>query len=269
LARFQADGGVAIHCTLALALWASGEPSRALRIVRGVVERTDQSGHVVSRSNALARVGIPIAFWAGDFECCADFLNQLEENGRREDISMWREVSLFFASALDAKRRVPGAAVKVRKHVDALTATGHTMRAPMHYCMSAEAFLDVGALEDARSTIAVAREYAIRQSAKWCLPEILRIEALIARQSGDAGYAERMLRLAIAEASAVGALTLQLRAALSLCAKLEDDGNREEANRSLTAVVAQFGKDEAFADLIEAQRLLQQLNDGCSENVRV
>lgn len=80
---------------------------------------------------------------------------------------------------------------------------------------------------------------------------------------------KRMLRLAIAEASAVGALTLQLRASLSLSAKLEDDRKRHEANRILAAVAAKFGKDECFADLVEAQQRLHQMNDDFSENVRV
>ena len=271
LARFQAEGGVAIRCTLSLALWAAGEPTRALQVMREAVERADASGHVVSQSNALARFAIPIAFWAGDFDNCIDFLNLLEENGRREDIGMWREVCLFFRSALDAKRQVPGAAIEVRKHVDVLTATGHTVRAPMHYCMSAEAFLNVGALEDARTTIAVARDYTLQQSAKWCLPEVLRIEALIALQSDRAGEAERLLRLALAEASAVGALTLELRAALSLSAKLEDDGALDDAAGILAAVAAKFGNDEAFADLAEARRRIQQLqpSGGVSEGLRV
>lgn len=46
---------------------------------------------------------------------------------------------------------------------------------------------------------------------------------------------------------------------------IEDAGNREEANRSLTGMVTTFGKDEAFADLIEAQHRLQKMTDCFSE----
>jgi predicted ATPase/DNA-binding winged helix-turn-helix (wHTH) protein len=259
LARFQAEKGVAIRCSLAHALWAAGEPVRALQVMREAIERTDVSGHIVSQSNALARFAIPIAFWTGDFVTCGDFLTLLEENGRSEDIGMWREVCLFFRSALDAKRKVPGAAVAVRRHVDVLTSVGHSVRAPMHYSMAAEAFLDAGALEDARATIAVAHDFAHKQSAKWCLPEILRVEALIELQLGNAGEAEQLLRRAIAEASAIDALTLELRAALSLSAKLEGDGLIDEAFEVLRTVSARFGNSDVFADLEEAHDRLVQL----------
>jgi predicted ATPase/DNA-binding winged helix-turn-helix (wHTH) protein len=266
LARFQAERGVAIRCSLAHALWASGEPTRALQVIREAIERADASGHIVSQSNTLARFAVPIAFWMGDFVTCGDFLTLLEENGRREDIGMWREVCLFFRSALDAKRKVPGAAHALRGHVDVLTAVGHSVRAPMHYSMAAEAFLDAGALEDAAATIAVAHDFARRQSAKWCLPEILRVEALIALQSGDAEEAERRLCRAIVEACAIDALTLELRAALSLSGMLEDDGRTDEALDLLAGVAARFGSGEAFADLSAAQARIAQLRSGRAEN---
>lgn len=259
LARFQAEKGVAIRCSLAHALWASGAPTRALQVMQEAIERADASGHIVSQSNALARFAIPLAFWAGDFVSCGDFLTLLEENGRREDIGMWQEVCLFFRSALDAKRKVAGAASAVRAHVDVLTAAGHSVRAPMHYSMAAEAFLEAGALEEARATIAVAHDFARKQSAKWCLPEILRVEALIVLQSGSAGKAEKLLGRAIAEAFAIDALTLELRAALSLSGKLESDGQTDEALELLAGVTARFGSGESFADLSEAQARIAQL----------
>jgi len=259
LARFQAEKGVAIRCSLAHALWASGAPTRALQVMREAIERADASGHIVSQSNALARFAIPLAFWAGDFVSCADFLTLLEENGRREDIGMWREVCLFFRSVLDAKRKVAGAAGAARKHVDVLTSVGHSVRAPMHYSMAAEAFLDAGALQEARATIAVAHDYAQKQSARWCLPEILRIEALIELQSGKGCRAERLLRRAIAEAFAIDALSLELRAALSLAGKLERDGQAGDALDLLAGVAARFDSSESFADLSEAQARIAQL----------
>jgi predicted ATPase/DNA-binding winged helix-turn-helix (wHTH) protein len=266
LARFQAERGVAIRCSLAHALWASGEPSRALQVMREAIERADVSGHIVSQSNALARFAIPIAFWAGDYVTCTDFLTLLEENARREDIGMWREVCLFFRSALDAKRQVAGAASAVRHHVDVLTSVGHSVRAPMHYSMAAEAFLDANALDDAKAMIAVAHDYALKQSAKWCLPEILRIDALIELQSGNAGRAEELLRRAIAEASAINALTLELRAAVSLSSKLNGDGRLGEALEVLQAVCPKFNSDEAFADLKEARERMAQLQSIKAKN---
>ncbi|MFI0843058.1 ATP-binding protein [Mesorhizobium sp. IMUNJ 23232] len=258
-ARFQAERGVAIGCSLALVLWVSGEPGRAMQVAREAVERADASGHVVSQSNALAVFAVPITLWSGDYESCARFLVMLEENGRREDIGIWREWFHFFKSALRAKRQEPGAAAEMKARLDDLIAARNLLRAPMHYSMVAEALLDAGALKDARVVIENAHALATEQVANWCLPEILRIAGLVELRSGDAGKAERLLRRSIAEASTIGALTLELRAALSLSAKLEGDGHHAEAFNLLEASCAKFREDGAFADLKEARARLRTL----------
>jgi predicted ATPase/DNA-binding winged helix-turn-helix (wHTH) protein len=256
-ARFQAERGVAIRCSLALVLWISGQPRRAMQVALSAVERAEASGHVVSHSNALAVFAIPIAYWTGDYEGTAEFLNVLEENGRRDDIGIWREVCRFFKSALRAKRQEAGAAAEMRAGLHDLIATGNVLRAPMHYSMVAEALFDAGAIEDARALIEEANALATEQVANWCLPEILRIAGLIELQSGYGRKAEQLLRRSIAEASTMGALTLELRAALSLFAKLLSDGHRDDAVDLLKATCAKFREDETFRDLEEARACIR------------
>lgn len=255
-ARFQAERGVAVKCSLALVLWVSGEPSRAMRVAREAVERAEASGHVVSQSNALAVFAVPITLWSGDYESCARFLSMLEENGRREDIGIWREWFHFFRSALRAKRREPGAAAEMKTKLDDLIAARNLLRAPMHYSMVAEALLDAGALNDARVTIEKAHALATEQVANWCMPEILRVSGLVALRSGDANKAETLLERALAEASAIGAFTLELRAALALACKLEVDGYPNRAFDLLDRSCAKFQDDDVFADLKEARARL-------------
>jgi predicted ATPase/DNA-binding winged helix-turn-helix (wHTH) protein len=256
-ARFQAERGVAIRCSLALVLWISGQPGRAMQVVLSAVERAEASGHVVSHSNALAVFAIPIAYWTGDYEGTAKFLNVLEENGRRDDIGIWREVCRFFKSALRTKRREAGAAAEMRVRLDDLIAAGNVLRAPMHYSMVAEALFDAGAIEDAKALIEEAKVLATEQVANWCLPEILRIAGLIELQSGYSTKAEELLRRSIAEASTMGALTLELRAALSLFTKLRSDRHRDEAVDLLKATCAKFRADETFRDLEEARAYIR------------
>jgi predicted ATPase len=256
-ARFQAERGVAIRCSLALALWISGEPGRAMQVVRSAVERAETSGHVVSHSNALAVFAIPIAYWTGDYEGAAQFLNVLEENGRRDDIGIWREVCRFFKSALCAKQQEVGAAAEMRTRLDDLIAAGNILRAPMHYSMVAEALLDAGAMEDAKGLIEKAKVLATEQVANWCRPEILRIAGLIELQSGHSRKAEELLRRSIAEASTMGALTLELRTALSLFAKLTSDGHPYEAIDLLNATCAKFREGEMFRDLEKARAYIR------------
>jgi hypothetical protein len=256
-ARFQAERGVAVKCSQALVLWVSGEPTKAMLTAREAVERAETSGHVVSQSNALAVFAVPISLWSGDYDGCARYLAMLEENGRREDIGIWREWFHFFRSALRTKRQEPGAAAEMKARLQELIAARNLLRAPMHYSMVAEALLEVGALEDAQAVIADAHALATEQVANWCLPDILRVAGLAALQAGDPKEGERLLRRSIADASAIGVLTLELRSTLSLSKKLEGDGKLEEAWNTLDACCGRFGDDEDFADLNTARDRLK------------
>lgn len=258
-ARFQAEPIVAFRCSYAFVLWISGEPERAMQMARSAVERAERTGHVVSHSNALAVCAIPLAFWTGDFRGASEFLAMLEESGQREDIGLWRPVCGFFKSALRAKRLEPGSASEFRTRLDELIAARNLLRAPMHYSMVAEALLAAGQLADATSVIDAARALTQEHVANWCLPEILRVAALIELRSGGSTEAERLLRLAIAKAQETGALTLELRAALALSDKLKVERRRTEALEMLEACCAKFASDAESADLTTAREKLQRL----------
>ncbi|MBS7543810.1 ATP-binding protein [Ancylobacter oerskovii] len=255
-ARFHAERGVAIRCSFAIVLWISGEPDRAMDMAREAVDRAEATGHVVSQSNALAVCAIPIALWTGDLQSAARFLTSLEQNGLKEDIGIWREVCRFFRSVLRAKRQEPGAAAEMRVRLEELMAARFLLRAPMHFSMVAEALLASGAREEARELIEEAHSMACIQCAEWCMPEILRISGLIELRSGNAGEAERLLRLAIGKAREIGALTLELRAAFALSAKLETDGHVADAYELLDRTCARFKDDTQFTELTDARRRL-------------
>ncbi|TCR61537.1 winged helix-turn-helix domain-containing protein [Bosea sp. BK604] len=259
-ARFQAERGVGIRCSFAVVLWISGDPDRAMRVAQAAVDRAAATGHVVSHSNALAVSAIPIAIWTGNLDDAAKFLAMLEENGRQEDIGIWREVCRFFKSALRAKRREAGGAAEFKARLHDLIAARNLLRAPMHYSMVAEALLEAGAADDARELVEQARSLAHAQVANWCLPEICRIAALIALHTGNRQEAERQFGLAIAKANEMGALTLELRAALALSRMLEAAGRQAEALDLLTACCAKFSGDAAWEDLAEARNRRQRLS---------
>lgn len=260
LARFQGERGVTIRCSLSLALWVSGDPGRAMQVARAAVERAEVSGHVVSHSNALAVFAVPIAVWTGDIDGAEEFLARLEDNSRREDIGIWREVHRFWQSAVRAKRRVPGAAFEMKARFEDMIAARNLLRAAMHCSMVAEALLEAGELDEARGAIERARAFAAEQAANWCLPEIDRIAGLVALRSGDATGAERLLRHAIADAAAIGADTFELRAGLALAAMLEADGRVGDARRMLAASAAKFAAAAPYGDLREARARLQRLD---------
>lgn len=258
-ARFQAERGVAIRCSLALALWVSGEPSRALHLARAAVERAETSGHVVSHTNALAVFAVPIAFWSGDYEAARRFLDAVADNRRREDIGVWREWCQFYDCAVRAKLGERGAAAELKERLGALIAARQYLRAPMHCSMVADALVDVGAIDAARTIIDQANSLATAQAAKWCLPEILRVTALVEWRSGNAADAHRLIRRAISEAATIEARTLELRAAVTFATEVEAKCSFDEAADLLGEICARFRSDDAYPDLKRARARLRQM----------
>ncbi|TWF59084.1 ATP-binding protein [Neorhizobium alkalisoli] len=258
-ARFHSERGVGVRCTLSLALWASGEPSRAMQVARAAVERAKVSGHVVSQWNALAVFSVPISFWSGDYIAAEEFLLAAEECGKMEDVGAWREVCRFFRSALRAKRQEPGAIAELKSRLKEMMEARQVLRAPMYHAMVAEALLDCNCVSEAQAMAQVAHSLAIQQDAHWCMPEIMRIIALTELQLGSPEKAEQQLGHAISKAASMGVLTLELRAALSLSIKLIEDGRDEEAHDLLNTICAKFPRSESFADLTRARGLLLNL----------
>lgn len=257
-ARFQAERGVAVRCTLSLALWASGEVSLANQVALAAVERAEISGHVVSHFTALAVFAVPVSFWSGEYDFTSRFLEAIDIIGQREDLGMWREACAFYACALRAKRGELHAATEMIVKLKELVSR-NVLRAPMHYCMTADALLAAGELEEARTHIEQAEKLAFEQDANWCLPEILRVSALIDLEDGQLEKAERLLRQAIARAVKIGGRALQLRAELSLSQKFEREGQSTTALKLLRSACSNFSAAETFPELIDARKRVEVL----------
>jgi len=256
-ARFQAERGVSVRCTLSLVLWVSGEVTKALSVARAAVERAETSGHVVSHSNALAVFAVPLSIWSGEYESAENFLDLIEDNGRREDIGVWRESCRFYKCYLRAKWGEAGAADELRQRLRELIEARHLLRLPMHINMVAEALLDAGQAAEAKTLVDSAYDLAREQEANWCLPEIIRIASLVELAAGNRDKAERLLLRAIRQASEIGALTLELRSTLTLAKMLAAEGRETSASDHLAAISCKFPEHEEFVDLAEVRRMLR------------
>jgi len=94
-----------------------------------------------------------------------------------------------------------------------------------------------------------------RNEDRWCLAELLRIKGdLLVQDSVDTTAAEDCYRQSLACARRQGALSWELRAAISL---LRLHGNRDGTRRAeLSAIYQRFTEGFVTADLQEARRLL-------------
>ena len=259
VARFLSEHEVGVRSTLSLALWISGEPTRAIQVVRGAIERAKISGHEVTIWNSLVVFAIPIAFWSADYAAAEEFLVEAEQVGRMEAFGAWKDVCRFYGIALRAKRKEPEAPAKLAFQLEEMMAAKQVLRAPMYYAMLAEALIDIKEYSEAEVTARKAYELAIEHDANWCMPEIIRLSGLAKLGLGQRAAAERLFGTAIAKASFIGALTLELRATIALCHLLEESGRSAQARQLLDSICARFTKFEAHADLLEARSLARRL----------
>ncbi|WP_144138284.1 winged helix-turn-helix domain-containing protein [Paraburkholderia sp. BCC1884] len=260
LSRFQVERYVAIRGTLSLAFWLTGSPGRAAQAAQEAVEGARAIGHITSHSTALALWILPVTFWSGNYDRAAAFQATLDENNQIENIEIWGPVSRFFHGAIQFARGEELGIVEMREALTVLVEGNFVGRTPMYRSMLSEALLSSGKVEEADATLNEARTAAEAQGERWCLPEIMRVRGLIDLHQNNPAAAELSLTDALSEARQIGAIALELRAALTLCDKWAAEERSEEARSLLNSIVERFDDDPEYADLIKARARLDRLN---------
>jgi predicted ATPase len=97
--------------------------------------------------------------------------------------------------------------------------------------------------------------------AGWCTPELLRISGrrLLQPGRGDRNAAEALMRRSIQIARLQGALSWELRAAISLAELWQADDRRNQAADLLGSTVSRFTEGFTTVDLVRAADLLENL----------
>jgi predicted ATPase len=139
--------------------------------------------------------------------------------------------------------------------------TGYEVQCTLFGSRLAEVLAAAGELDDSLAVADEALRRAERADAFWWLPEALRIkgEILLLSDKADTSAAEHHFRRSIELAHRQGALSWELRTAMSL-ARLQRGQNRiDEARQLLASVYGRFTEGFGTADLQSAKRLLDEL----------
>ena len=123
----------------------------------------------------------------------------------------------------------------------------------------AEGLRKTGQFEEALFTINGAIARATNSGVEFDLPELLRIKSQILAAQHDRKSALNCLTEAIAIARAQSALAWELRSTMALARMLSDDGQRDQARRTLALVYDRFTEGFETADLKLASALLEDL----------
>lgn len=261
LARFQFDRNVAIGSVLANAQWLMGSPDTAAHTAAATVEQGMATGHELSLISCLAFTACPVALWSGRHEDAGRYLAMLEDHLSRHGVEIWRSVALYFRGVLTcASDGISNGGIDLLKEaIEGCDAARLRKRLPHFMGTLAEALVVRERVDEAAATLQAAIERAEAHNEQWCIPELLRINAMIAHAGGQPDKAERLLIESMTVADVLGALSWRLRAANDLARLWQARSRTDDARRMLLPIFRAFTEGFDTRDLVAAAQLLGAL----------
>jgi predicted ATPase/DNA-binding winged helix-turn-helix (wHTH) protein len=248
-AMSHVDQQVSMQILLARIFWMQGFPERALSMVQECVARAFSIGHPTSICHALALGACPVALWSGKMDLARHWIDTLVSEATQHSLGYWRS----WGRGLDW---VLGLTEDGAQGVQPRMAPDGLIFGAFQLDMLATAH---PALADAET---VAR--AARGDVGWCEPEVKRAHAMAILMSDEpdrAATAEALLLDSLAVARRQGALSWELRTALSWAELRRQQGQAAEGRRLVSSLLDRFSEGFETQDLRRAKALLAAASD--------
>jgi len=217
LSRFQVDLPVAIDLSSSLLAWLQGRSAASAELADRAVARASSLDHMISLGNAICLAGLPTAFLDGQLARAEDLQRRLAEVARRESVGIYEGTERFFAGAIAAARGHGDGLETMANSIDALWASGWRLRTSLYRSLLAEAWLRAGECERAARALRPVLEWRDVRQERWSHPELWRVAALIAAQSGKRDVAGRYFRQGFSRSASMGtaAFTRRIEASIA------------------------------------------------------
>lgn len=244
---------------LARILWVQGYPDRAMNVLGESIEEARRLHNPQSLCSTLAFGGIGLALQTGDLDMAERWVAELVDTAQRyalKDFQAWGNA----AQEVVALRRGHRNSEQLRLAIERWRAARWHILLPSSDL--AEALVDAGDGAEIAAIIDEELDRAERNQVLSIVPEMLRIkgELLLLQDTPNPKLVRDCFMRAIERANAQGALSLELRSALSL-ALLERSQDRPlEARQLLQSVYDRFTEGFDTSDLKRAKRLLDEWN---------
>jgi hypothetical protein len=262
IARFQLDPRLAARGTLANVLWLQGYPDQAVRMARHQLRDAQAAGHALALCNALVHAACPIALSVGDMGAAERLQAAIQDHVAAHAMTVWSAMGRCLRGEWLLRRGDASGLGILRGALDELAAVDFRMRYPAHLGALAEGLAANGERDAAHAAIEEAITLSARGGEVWCMPELLRIKGdvlRLARGAEAAPAAEEHYLQALEGARRQGALSWELRAAISLAELWRVSRESERAESLLASTYDRFGEGFGTRDLQRARFLLADL----------
>jgi tetratricopeptide (TPR) repeat protein len=261
IVRFGVHNRVSALCCLANALWQQGLRDRAAQASLAALDEARLIGHPLSLCEALAWAAGTVSLKNGDLAAAEQYIEELIRRSHENLLDVYS----VWGSCLKGKLRVQQDRIVegldlLREGLDGLSRTRFFLFYSEFLSMVACGETGGGRIEDGLRTIDQALNRAERNEESWHLPETLRIkgEILLKQDELNAGIAEEHFLRSLDFARKQGALSWELRSAMSLARLPRQRGCRREACELLASVYGRFSEGFWTADMVAAKRLLDK-----------
>jgi class 3 adenylate cyclase/predicted ATPase len=257
--RMGQDPGVGCRVYAAAILWFLGYPDQALARVHEALGLAHQLSHPYSLAFARCWVAI-VAQLRRDVPAVHE--QAAATLSTAQGFPLWAaQGTSLHGWALAMQGQSEEGMAQVRQGIAAWRATGAALAVPRFCALLAEVAAHLGHTEDSFQALAEAFTLMEQHEERWWEAEIYRLRGvLLLRQTETSQVkAEAWLQRALDIARRQAAMSLELRAAMSLARLWQQQGKQAEARELLAPIYGWFTEGFDTADLQEAKALLETL----------
>jgi predicted ATPase/DNA-binding winged helix-turn-helix (wHTH) protein len=261
IVRLGRDGFISASCTMAHILWSQGLFDQSARMAQEVLAEAQRGDHPFSSCTALTWCGCVIPLWLGDLEAAGRSIGRLKEYAERHHLSAFSAYAAGFEGQLCAERRDLAAAERLLGScLDSLRQSQND-NYPAFLSSLAEVLGKAGCREESLAAAEEVLRRTERNHQFWWMPEALRIkgQVLLMADMADIATTADYFHQSMDLARRQGALSWELRTAMSLARLQRNQGRIGEARGLLAAAYGRFTEGFGTADLQSAKRLLDEL----------
>jgi predicted ATPase len=261
----HSDDRAMARALLARTLWLRGFPERAQREAQASLGEVRGGDHQLTMCRVLLYGMGRIAPMTGDFAAAEAAISSIIESATNAAAPFWTMVGQFLRGKLlvECQQFAEGLAA-LRGAFDIGSQAGWRLSYPEFMGSFALALAGLGRVDEAHDAVCKAIDAAggREDGDQWYVPELLRIkgEVLLRQTSDQAGQAAADCFAQAAEmARAQGALSWELRVALSHAGLLRGQGRSAEAMEVLQPIYDRVTEGSDTTDLRSARALLNTL----------
>jgi predicted ATPase len=230
-----------------------------MRTAESSVEEAQATNHALTLCYALSQAACAIALLIGNVAAAEHYVTMLLDHSARHALTRWHAFGLCHQGVLAIKRGDVMTGLRLLRA--GLDERGEARFAVLRFVavLMAEAFGRAGRVSEG---LAVVEEAIDRSEERWLVAGLLRSKGellLLEDPPGAAATAEDCFRRALDWARRQGALSWELRAAMSLARLLRDQSRAADALALLQRIYDRFTEGFDTADLKAAKALLNAL----------